>query len=476
MGRRTLAVACLLLLVAACSSTNKEAEPLATEVGATGASDPSTSSGPPATDAAGRPVATGVTSGGAPPGATGGGRGPTAVGGPKLKGGPPVRVGLHYTADLGGILGAVGAVDSTDGPGDEVAKKVTTWINANGGLGGRKLELVLHGGDALAGSFDAQAEEACVHFTQDDKVSYVISGAAGTTRTLLECLRKRNVPLIWNLHISIDQATFSKYDGYLYQPFSMKTERQGFYIDWLLGDGWAPKSAKVGVVLVDDPLHFAYRDKVIKPRLKANGMKPPTEVVVPAAQGANDAGALYAAMANGILKFRQAGVTHVLFAPTGGAIPFIFLNEAANQNYEPRYGFNSLDIPAFIDLNAPDGQLDGAMAAGWLITSDVLTAQRPKNNARERLCLKISDNRSDIASRYCEGLFFLKALFDKGADNTPASIKATVPKLGTSYVSPWAFKTDFTSGRPDGASGARMLKWGGACECFSYYGPLRTVK
>lgn len=472
--RTAIAFVCVLALATACGSTTKDnAEPIATGIGADSTAAPGVTGSPTAgpSGATGSSTTGGSTSSGtvSAPGTSGSG---DAI---KLTGGPPVRIGMHYTADFGPLLTSFGLVDSTDGPGDAAINKIVNWINANGGLGKRKLEVVMHASDPVGGSFSAQAAEACATFTQDNTVDYVISGAAATTPDLLDCLYKKKVPLLWNLHIAISDAMFKKYDGYLYQPFNMRNERQVSYITELQNAKWAPKNAKIGLLRADHPVHDAYFNGVIKPGLAKNGLKVTSEVVFQNANSAGDAGALSATAANGVLRFKQDGITHVLSVPSGGTLPYLFMQAAANQDYEPRYGFNTLDIPAFIDLNAPDGQLDGALAVGWLLTSDVLTPQRPKDNTAERLCYKITNSRSDIPSRYCEGLFWLKALFDKGAQNTPASIKATIPKLGTSYISPWTFKTDFSKGQPDGANTIRMARWGGACKCFEYYGPYKKV-
>ncbi len=110
--------------------------------------------------------------------------------------------------------------------------------------------------------------------------------------------------------------------------------------------------------------------------------------VLPAGLGASRRGLLFSQANNAVLKFRSAGVTHVITVPTGGALPFAFMPSAESQGYRPRYAMNSLEIPAFVDLNVPNAQLKDALAVGWLPTSDVLTPQRPNDNPAERLCFR----------------------------------------------------------------------------------------
>lgn len=471
-------VVAVLLACAACSSTSGERASDAAADRRASAETPAPGDAPGTIDVPGSPgpVAAGsagarTTSAGADAGSARRGAGAS---GTVRRDRSPVKVGVHYSEDLGAILLAAGAADSTDGEAEVTIRRIEKWINANGGLGGRKLEVVLHGTDPLNGSFAAQAQATCSHFTEDEKVSFVVSGAAGTLPDLVECLSERGIPMIWGLHVPIDGAMFRKYRGFLYQPFNVSTDRQGFFVDELAKAAFF-RGAKVGIIRVDNALHDAYNAKVFRPRLRAHKVPVASEFVFSEPQSAGDAGALYAQASNAALRFRQAGVTHVLFAPTGGTIPFVFQPQAESQGYRPRYAFNSLDIPAFVDLNAPDGQLDGALAVGWMPTSDVLPPQRPKDNTAERLCLKITESRSDIPSRYCDGLFFLKALFEKGADGTAGALQRLLPSLRRSYVSPWTFKTDFTSGRPDGAASIQMLRYADGCGCFEYQGPRKVI-
>ncbi|HZN15625.1 MAG TPA: hypothetical protein VFB78_15255 [Acidimicrobiales bacterium] len=384
-----------------------------------------------------------------------------------------IRIGVNYSKALGSVLTSVGGVDSTDGEAIDSIRPIVQYINDHGGIAGRKVEAVLHGVDVLEGSFSVQEQKACAAFTQDATVDAVVSGASAMGLGFTSCVARKGIPVFLELHEILDDTAFANHGGLLYQPFGISTERQGFWIDEIAAAGYFT-NAKVGVISVDDPIFERYLDKVIRPRLAAQNV-PLTQVFEFQAPGsAGDASSLYSQANNAVLKFRSAGITHVIFVPTGGTLPFVFMPTAENQNYRPRYAMNSYEIPAFVDLNVPAAQLKDALAVGWLPTSDVLTPQRPQFPA-ERLCFNITKSRSDIPSRYCEGLFFIKAAWDASKDVSAAGLARGARMLGDGFQSPWTFATRFGTGRTDGAAAYRLVKFDGGCECFMYSGPLKSV-
>jgi hypothetical protein len=54
---------------------------------------------------------------------------------------------------------------------------------------------------------------------------------------------------------------------------------------------------------------------------------------------------------------------------------------------------------------------------------------------------------------------------------TPAGLAAAVETLGTSYDSPFTFRTRFAPGRHDGADAYRGATYVDSCSCFEYSGP-----
>jgi hypothetical protein len=466
----------LCVALAACSSTVQTGHTNVAAGGddaATSAAGTDAASDAAATDAAA--AAAGASAGGAAAG--GSGKAVARSGGSAARAAAstaPVHVGVNYSKSLGSIMANVGGVDSTDGEAIDSIRPIVQYINDHGGIAGRKLEAVLHGVDPTEGTFPVQEQKACAAFTEDAKVDAVVSGAAAMGIGLTSCLARKGVPVALELHHLLDDTAFREHNGLLYQPFGISTERQGFWIDELASAGYFT-NAKVGVLSVDDPLFVRYVDKVIRPRFAAHGVAIAAQYDFQMPESASEAGSLFSQANNAVLKFRSAGITHVVFVPTGGGLPYVFMPTAENQGFRPRYAMNSYEIPAFVDLNVPNAQLKDALAVGWLPTSDVLTPQRPKDNPAERLCFAITNSRSDIPSRYCEGLFFLKAAWDASGDVSPAGLAKGARLLGDGWRSPWTFSTRFGTGRTDGGASYRLVKFGDGCQCFEYSGPLKPV-
>ena len=81
-----------------------------------------------------------------------------------------------------------------DGIGPEVmaeVKKLIAWMNAHGGLGGHKIDLVLYGAEiAGAKSYDQSLQEMCAMMTQDHKVVASVIANITVTNNMAACMQK----------------------------------------------------------------------------------------------------------------------------------------------------------------------------------------------------------------------------------------------------------------------------------------------
>ncbi|HVV36599.1 MAG TPA: hypothetical protein VHC63_08350, partial [Acidimicrobiales bacterium] len=175
----------------------------------------------------------------------------------------PIVIGIHddNTASAAQAYGVKGL----QGSQMPWINEVIDWINKNGGMGGRKLEVVAHVTENLNGTFDQQAQEACVDFTEDHHVVAVVGGAKIPTLNLVDCLAKHKTPLVWDYHFMADGATLDRYADYLYMPTMVRLERMGVWIDAIAERGFFANS-KIGLVRYDEPLSKRLADQVIKPR------------------------------------------------------------------------------------------------------------------------------------------------------------------------------------------------------------------
>lgn len=481
-----------LLLAGACSSTTREGVGVrssgntantATDV-AIGDRAPTEGGPAPATgEAAVDPVT------GAPTRAGTGGRSAAAISGrtaggaaggpanqttraPGVAPGGELKIGIHVSEDLQAAYAAFGA-QGAEGDIRPAIEKVIAWINERGGFGGRKVLPVFHGSDALNGSFDSQAQAACARFTEDDPVFAVVSGAVLPTANLPDCMAKKRTPLVWNYHYLVDRPMWERYLPYLYMPFSISGDRLAtVYADELVAAGFFSAGARAAIIRYDNPQHTRFATTQLRPRLQQRGVNVVEDIAMRQPPSAAAAGDTAAQIGNAILRLRGSQVSHVVFVPSGGAVPFIFMNEAESQGYRPRYGMNSLDIPYFVSDQAPTAQLAGAIAIGWSPASDTRREQQPLSGPRD-LCYQLTN--SQTAQRFCDGLFFLKAALDRHPATDAAGLQVAVEGLGGAFDPVFSLGTHFSPGRHDGASAIRVVAYDSRCQCFQYTGAVKPI-
>ena len=474
----------LLVAAAACSSTSKKtsgartksAETTSTTVaGEPGAPTETTVNSTGIATPSGGATGTSARPGGGPATTTPGPDRSTVIrSATNLKGGR-VTIGVHFSTDLTAVFTAFGA-EPPPSDARPVVLAIIDWINKNGGIGGKAVDAVLHETNPTNGSFDSQAQLACTDFTEDHKVSFVVSGAIMPSFGLAECLAKHNVPLVWEYQYLLDQASFDKYPSHLYQPFTIVGDRMRVYVDGLFSQGFFAKGARIGLLRYDTPVHKKFADGVIKPALASHGLKLTSEIAVRSPASAGGAGDTAGQLSNAVLRLRSANVDHLLFVPTGAAMPFIFGPVAESQGYHARYGVNSLDIPVFLAENLPAAQLRNALVVGWTPAADVFAADIPnKADPAEAQCFKLTKDHRDFSVRFCDGLFYLKTALEGVAGTSAGDLRAAVDRLGTRFDSPYTFSTRFGSGRHDGAAAWRPLAYVEACQCFRYRGAVTPL-
>ena len=489
--RRVVAVACVVLFYAAITTATARhvfdngdqsvAESVAGAGGSspTAAVDGTTPAGAdaPAGDAVSGAAAAGSFGGDGTGTGAGAAGGRTAAGGSAAGSGASaptprgsIKIGFGYPKNLGAAYAAFGANNLTGDDWQQWIQPIVTWVNAHGGVAGRTVVPVYHGTDPSTGTFQAQAEAACTAFTDDDHVFAVIGTVVAENE--FDCLAKKNTPFVAQSATLFDQSLFARFPGYVYQPFMITAERQGVWIDTLFRQGFFASGAKVGLLRLDDEVHARFAAQVVRPHLGAQGVTVSDEFAFRAPGSAASAGDLFSQAGNAVLRFRSEGISEVVLSPTGGAIPFVFMQQAESQKYRPRYALNSLEVPAFVTQNVPLAQLHGAVGIGWLPASDLFYKEVAHGaNPAEDLCYTITKRNGDEVKRYCDGLFFLRAALDKaGGDVSVAGLKRGVEALGASYNSPWTMSTRFGPGRYDGAGSARPLAFVDQCGCFRYTG------
>lgn len=459
--------------------------------GATGTSLPglpggateATSSGA-GTSTAGAGSATNSGSGSGRPGsggssATSGADTPAAVPSSAARGlaaGKPLTVGVITSGNAGAYLSSLGLNENF---GDQrlQAKAVADYLNKRGGVLGHPLKLTFFDYNASASAAN-NAATACSAFTEDTH-AFASVGIAGMDDAFHACAYKRGMLVLTDGDIK-SKSFFRKYPTTIeISDMDVNRKYRGMVMA-LKAEGFFTPGAKVGILSTDDPNDIEGIARGMKPALASIGITKTTDIAVSSTDPSQNASQTSSA----VLKFRSAGVTHILF---GRASAYLFAEGAQSQSYFPKMGVESRQSPALLmqGSNSPQ-QLVNTFGVGYQPVQDVDAAHDPGPlSSNQTLCKKILDdagqgwgtNRLAMASALylCEELLFLHDAFVGAADTSVRSFLGNVANLGSRFKSALTFRTRFSDQQHDGALDYRPLRYRTDCSCFVYTAPARPL-
>lgn len=393
-----------------------------------------------------------------------------------------VYIGVAYNSAFEKQAAAAG-FSTNVGDQQAQATAVANDINKRGGIAGRKIVVVFYDTQGIQGNDkNAAAQAACVRFTEDRLVFAAMSAVSQISNdTLFTCLARRGaVSLGGVLGGGYDaSAHLARFTPYLYLPAGPAIERMapvwmqrldanGYFSGWDTTTGQpAPGDAKIGLLYGSNgdttgPVADALAQSV-QAALERQGRK--LAATFATTGDPNE-------MNQAVLRFRQAGVTHVI----GDAALITFLPAAAAQNYRPRYGLASLSGPALISLVATPGQLNGALGVGFMPPQDVDNAHDPGDlSPEEKHCREVMQQAGQptssrlawaVMALFCDGFNFLATAVNKGGLSAQG-VRQGAAKLG-SLAPVSTFAISFPGGRPDGVGAVRDLGYQSGCNCFVY--------
>jgi len=502
-ARRVPLVALLLMATACTSSLNTGqrivAQDAPAEVAGVALEDPGQVAGPAGSSStqAGASSKPGVAS------ATGAGKAPAtgaaATTGPAAGGGRAgaARVGstpakpiefsqgvTPTTIKIGVFLASYAGLEAEGlNLGDPVVQSqaVADYINARGGIAGRKVILTYAKLEAGSTNWEADEQEICTTFTEDHKVWGVVYSLVSQGNTLLPCLAKHNTPLLSGAGGVADRKGMAEFDDYYYYTGGPDLTRMStMYVDGLQAQGYFAGDGGIGVIRLDSaPFERAYNDALV-PALARHGLKVAEVAVV---DGQTSLGKTASQMPSIVLRFQQQGIKKVMFLDNA-TLAVLFAIQASSQKYYPAYGLTSLSAPAgLMQPNVPPEALVGARGVGWIPALDVdLVRDKDNPNPAAAVCrdIMVKAGQGGVSSAgvmqqrmFCDELFLLKRTLDKATALTPRGLRTQVEALGTSYNSVLTFATKFGPGRHDGAAAYRPFGFVADCSCFQYSGPPR---
>ena len=404
-----------------------------------------------------------------------------------------IFIGIPFEKGGDQANAAVGAAISK-GDARQNAQAVIDEINERGGVAGRKLVPVFHPIDANSRETNSsQDQAACETWTKDNKV--FAATFAGLTDTLAGCLKKAGVLQITAGGINFHDQEFTRqFPNFYYQVPSLDRmmadlvptlRRLDYFSGWDVNlAGPAATKAKIGIISLKEPTFERPLTRVLLPGLARAGQPVDPNLVfrIQRAATPSQAGQTAADVQSATLRFRDAGVTHVIVLDATAFVALTFFNSARNQRYFPRIGANSgTGLQALFDAGVVDAQqLNGAVGLGWLPILDLPAGQGDRylgpatkacldNNKKRTGQTFTSTNAAIIALAACDSINAIAATINKAGPTINVNTgRAAIESLGGSLRPAAVPRLFFGPGRHDGLETGFDLAWDSGCRCVKY--------
>jgi hypothetical protein len=387
-----------------------------------------------------------------------------------------VTIGFETAGNAPAIRAAFGLPDPGAPPVDEALRALFSYVNRNGGFGGRKGQFVIHETDLTEGNFETQAQAACAAFTEDHHVFAAISSIARTP-SIFSCLAKRRtIGLAYYPGHAIPLSTWDGHADYFYGPLHVAYPRAGFLVDTWVRMGLLNRRSRVGIISIDEPTRQKFA-QAVRDGLKRHGIPVTDEFKASDAGQLGDLGRAGQEMNSAVLQFRTRNVDVVLFANTAGGGPALFMPAAENQGYQPRYGVSSYEFLETAATLAPADALARSVGPGWLPDFDLTEPSTLPKNPERTKCVKIfrdagvqvnAETEMSIGE-LCQGVFLIRDAMNRVSAGQATSFRAGVESLGRRYPTANSDPLHFAPGRRHDAVGLyRELRFDTDCGCYRY--------
>lgn len=418
------------------------------------------------------------------------GRSEASTPGESAKSGPgftakEIYIGYGTANSFDSAVGNLGG-NSDHGKQDPYAKAVAKYINAHGGIAGRKIVLVFHDIDTVGylNNPSNGAQAACEAWTNDRRVFAATNFL--DSEVLAACLARRKVVYVLPTpQVVRPERVLAQLTPYLYAPTTPSIERivrtmvsradaLGYFNGWDHATGRpSNEDVKIGV-LANRSSYGADVVRLISQELRRHGRTVAASQVLH-----GDPAQKSSQVNNAAVRFRNADVTHVIPASIGLRDLAIVWEQ---QRYRPRYALGMAFQPRNAQGEAPE-QLARTLGVGYNPMMDVDNERDPGafSSANTR-CREIMKNAGlDTSSRdalalmlgTCAAFDFL----DTAVENGGLSVDGVRRGAGAIGAIPSAatFGTTFRNGRADGAAAIRDIAYRDRCECFEYVSENRGM-
>lgn len=400
----------------------------------------------------------------------------------------PLKIGVLTVKPAGDAVGAIGGEQQNSAAFSEqnLSRAFVKALNAEGGVAGRKIEVVEYAQDAQSGSYATDMEAACAKFTQDNKVDVVLRTQLGgiMSENYNACLTKAGVTSL-EMSFAVGDETYLKRHPRLYNVAAPSVDRRmrGAFTG-LNKSGYLTGKNKIGILVEDcSESQNAYK-KTLAPLVKSLGLAVNTRSIG-CLRGFSDVGAFSSQVQAAVLPFRSDGVDRVAFVSAWEVLMLLFFDtNAQSQGYAPQYALTSNSPVGATSGQFSDEQHRRMRGIGWSPNTDTLA---PALNASAKKCdamLKkeglTPQNQAEAAlgRSVCDVFLYFKASVEAaGGRSDGESLGAGIASAATSYVSPSALggRVQLGQGMQDGPTQVAEFDFVDSCRCFRYISAPRAL-
>jgi hypothetical protein len=391
-----------------------------------------------------------------------------------------VKVG-YQVVDLGALSSQLGFKTVDQGTYENRVKgiqAIVSYVNANGGLGGRQIEATIQ---QYSGPQDAPdyAEAQCKALTQDAQVFGVVMDGQ-FQNNVRPCFAASRTVMLDQTLIAQDTTAFEQFAPYYFMP---TVPEYGSYIltelDVLKNQtDYFNGSSGVSVVAPDTEVTRRIVDSLVLPKLREYGLTNSAAQYV----DSSNVGTLGAGATAALQATQAAGLDRLMVVGGARILPTLFADSLV-RDLDARYTISSFDNPAFFvdnqDIFFPE-RLVGMVGLGFMPALDLRKNPDPfpsPERPNEGLCKQIIDQAGAAppepfrenyrtVMQTCDSTLLLKAAFDrlpKGTAVTGATFRDAVWGAGPAWSGATVPTPAWPQGSYSGVSQGRGMYWDTAC-------------
>jgi hypothetical protein len=340
-------------------------------------------------------------------------------------------------------------------------------------------------------------QEACAHFTQDNKVFMVWDGTLVGQDTFQACATKAKLPEIGSGGGLSWSKTYEDFP-YVVEPATAGLDRMAaFEVDRLYDAGYfskfktgndgvtytpaipADRKPQIGLIRYDQPSYKAGAAKM-KERLKAHGLSLCSGCEFEVSYSSDNVQEQLddaTEVNQAIQTFKAKGVTHVLFlgSTAGVRITLFFIDGAEKQRYRPRLGFNPLDAPNAVKDFLKEPSYPQFRQSVYVTfnprdfrtpTEGFKRCKKIFENAGETFSGDEASNKENQIPLWCNTAWYFSAAMRKAGESL--SLQSWMNGVATVKPVPSAsiYLMQTKANRHDGAGAIRLGEWFDDCNCF----------